>query len=416
MSRRDGSPIWLSKETGGGTPLSRIKFAVGPGAGMYDEAWLQRFLHEHPEVFPIRQIEPGFDELLPACRELSVSLGAGKSGALDNLFITRSGNLVLIETKLWRNPEARRAVVAQALDYASAVFRMSYSELNAAVSRARGGSPGRSLVEIASDGPNPVDEAEFVDAVTSNLERGKAIVAVVGDGIREDLTSIAHLLQGHAGQRFTFALVELAIYETNEHTERLVIPSVLAQTVLLERGVIRISSDGPKGQQIVVDPPQEIGSKQFGTRGMSFGEDEFYEILERNAPGLPDLLKAFVDKSASLGIYAEVLGGLNLKHASPSGNPLNLAAVAKAGFVDFGPATWWGSRDAARTYLATVANLAGASVVERRDGQDWVVRVAGNKMPKLSVLLPQHEQAWLDAMDRYIRQCLSDAAASAAAG
>jgi hypothetical protein len=30
-------------------------------------------------------------------------------------------------------------------------------------------------------------------------------------------------------------------------------------------------------------------------------------------------------------------------------------------------------------------------------------------MPKLSALLPQHEDAWLAAMERYIRECLADA-------
>jgi hypothetical protein len=56
-------------------------------------------------------------------------------------------------------------------------------------------------------------------------------------------------------------------------------------------------------------------------------------------------------------------------------------------------------------------------VVERNDGQELVVRLAGNRMPKLSALLPQHEDAWLAAMERYIRECLADAVlANAAAG
>jgi hypothetical protein len=180
--------------------------------------------------------------------------------------------------------------------------------------------------------------------------------------------------------------------------------------MLLERGVVRIAGSVPQGPQIVVDPPRKLVPGQFSTPGMTFGEEEFYEILGRSVPGLPDLLKTFVDKAATLGIYAEVLGGLNLKHASPSGNPLNLAAVAKAGFVDFGPSTWWGDKHAARAYNETVAKLAGASVIERKEGQQLVVRLAGNKMPKLSALLPQHEDAWLAAMERYIRECLADSA------
>ena len=46
--------------------------------------------------------------------------------SLDNLIMTNRGQLALVEVKLWRNPEARRKVVAQALDYAAAVFAMTF--------------------------------------------------------------------------------------------------------------------------------------------------------------------------------------------------------------------------------------------------------------------------------------------------
>ena len=51
-----------------------------------------------------------------------VSLGREVStpvGAIDNLFLSRNGYLVIVETKLCRNPEARRQVAAQLIDYAA---------------------------------------------------------------------------------------------------------------------------------------------------------------------------------------------------------------------------------------------------------------------------------------------------------
>jgi hypothetical protein len=74
----------------------------------------------------MEQIEPGFGRLIPVCKELPLTFGAGKSGSLDNLFVTRGGGLFLTEAKLWRNPEARRSVVAQAMEYAAALFRLNY--------------------------------------------------------------------------------------------------------------------------------------------------------------------------------------------------------------------------------------------------------------------------------------------------
>ena len=50
---------------------------------------------------------------------------------------------------------------------------------------------------------------------------------------REEMLSLAGLVHGHAGHRFTFALVELAVYQVSANA-RVIIPSVLAQTVLID--------------------------------------------------------------------------------------------------------------------------------------------------------------------------------------
>lgn len=112
MRRRDGSPLWIA-DAQRPIPLRRADLGAKSAFGHYDEAWLQTLLHGHPKIFPIEQIEPGFGDLIPLCRELSLLFGGGRSGALDNLFVTRDGKLVLVEAKLWRNPEARRTAVAQ---------------------------------------------------------------------------------------------------------------------------------------------------------------------------------------------------------------------------------------------------------------------------------------------------------------
>ena len=76
------------------------------------------------------QIEPSLGPLIPVCMELPLRVGS-----VDNLFVTPEGNLVMVEVKLWGNPEARRTVVAQALDYATELFKLTYGELEAAVGK-----------------------------------------------------------------------------------------------------------------------------------------------------------------------------------------------------------------------------------------------------------------------------------------
>jgi len=80
---------------------------------LYDEGWLQQQIDENPALIPVVDIDPIFGELIPVCRELRISVGP-----LDNLYVNQFGMLTLVECKLWRNPEARRKVVGQILDYA----------------------------------------------------------------------------------------------------------------------------------------------------------------------------------------------------------------------------------------------------------------------------------------------------------
>ena len=54
-----------------------------------------------------------FSGPVPICTELNTP-----AGAIDNFLVTPKGLPVLVECKLWRNPEARREVVGQILDYA----------------------------------------------------------------------------------------------------------------------------------------------------------------------------------------------------------------------------------------------------------------------------------------------------------
>lgn len=405
MRRRDGKPLIVAN--GQVSPLTRVDLAGKLRPGSYDEAWLQRLLFDHPELLPTEQIEPGFGNVVPLCRELPLTFGAGKSGAMDNVFATVDGGLLFVEAKLWRNPEARRTVVAQAMEYAAAIFRLNYEQFELAVRRARQSEelPAKSLYEIVKESDQGVEEAEFADATARNLKRGRAVVAVVGDGVREDLELLAQLLQTHAGHRFTFALVELAIYENTDSLIRFVSPSVLAKTALIERGVVRIE-EGAGAKQIVIDSAAAESELTDKPRLISMGEDEFYEALDKRNPGVAATLKSFLAKADGLGVTADWQRALNLKHAFPEGNPLNLGTIDKAGFLETGPSSWWDRTHIGKAYNERLAKLISGFAREMKDGKESAVRTAAGKMPRLTDFLPKHEQAWLDAMSEYIEAAL----------
>ncbi|MDR6412254.1 UNVERIFIED_ORG: hypothetical protein ABIC62_005670 [Burkholderia sp. 1595] len=84
-----------------------------------------------------------------------------------------------------------------------------------------------------------VDEIQFNDALTRNLRRGRFLLLIVGDGIREGVEAIAEYLQAHAGLHFSLGLVELPIYVMPDGG-RLVVPRVLARTTVVTRAVVAL--------------------------------------------------------------------------------------------------------------------------------------------------------------------------------
>jgi hypothetical protein len=73
-------------------------------------------------------------------------------------------------------------------------------------------STARRLYDLAS-ASNEIDEAAFHDAVSRNLKRGRFLLLIVGDGIREGVEAMAEFLQQHAGFHFTLAFIEIALFQ-----------------------------------------------------------------------------------------------------------------------------------------------------------------------------------------------------------
>ena len=98
---------------------------------------------------------------------------------------------------------------------------------------------GNPLLDMVRAVDPEVDERQFNDALTANLRRGRFLLLIVGDGIREGVEAIAEYLQLHAGLHFSLGLVELPIY-VMPNGDRLVAPRVLARTALVTRNVVAV--------------------------------------------------------------------------------------------------------------------------------------------------------------------------------
>lgn len=236
------------------TYLERVDLRSG-----MNEHWLRDKIFEYPRIIPLNRIDPGAGDFISVCREFPLSK-YGSSVFVDVFGVTRHGRPVLIECKLWRNPQARREVIAQLLEYASLFRRLSYSDLTATL-KSRFGMTGQNpLYDLVSGLPDAAAEEEFSDRVASSLARGDIELIIAGDGIREDTAAIAeHLLD--RGARLT--LLELQVWK-DRNGQHLLVPHIPFRTEILRQRVLVDAQDRPLITEDVseeeVGPPGTNGS------------------------------------------------------------------------------------------------------------------------------------------------------------
>ncbi len=234
--------------------LERVPLTGESGTSAYDEDWLQNLLYKHPQALPIYEINPTFAGLIPICRELSTP-----AGPLDVLYATPEGRIAVLEAKLWRNPEARRKVVGQILDYAKELSHWTYETLDAAVMAARRRDEGKaqSLFDLVKQQRPELDQAQFFDSVSRSLRRGDLLLLIAGDGIRENVGAITNFIEDHGTLHFTFGLIEMAIFRLPDGSH-LVQPRVLAHSEVIRRVIVDV-----RGGQLIA--PEEAPDEAADT-------------------------------------------------------------------------------------------------------------------------------------------------------
>ncbi len=254
-----GTPSPLCERRRAGIRQAARPFDLKPtDAGGYRERHLQEIIDQCPEVLAVREFLPEVRALVSLGREIPVELGGGKTGYIDNLLVTDTGHLVVVETKLWRNPEALREVVAQVLHYGMALMALSIPLLEACVRRGDPKSPNRlsadeSISQRLGSRAGLAGTAVPLDGLLDRQTRsGEMLFLVVGDGIHQSVERFASWLGSFKALPFQFGLMELRFYSTpSEGT--LVVPRTLLRTKEVARHVVSIRLSEEAASQVQVD-------------------------------------------------------------------------------------------------------------------------------------------------------------------
>lgn len=259
--------------------LKRIPFMNGS----FNEAWLQNLIGENPNILPSGEIGNEFAPLVCIGREVPVGSGETK-GYIDNLYLSPSGRIVIVETKLFRNQESRRAVVAQIIDYAKELQKWDCEKLNGFVSEYYLKKEGQALNIIdlmARCGYCTYsEEASLVDSINDSLSKASFLLMIVGDGIRSGVQQLAEFLNDNTSMSFALALTELEVYQSGESI--IVIPNLITKTTIIERRIRSVDSPSScdEKKQYIQKPllPRKEFIAKFADNG-GYDPDEVSEFI-----------------------------------------------------------------------------------------------------------------------------------------
>jgi hypothetical protein len=353
--------------------------------GQFSESWLQNLLHNNPELIPSGEIEPMFDRLVPICMELPTS-----SGYVDNLMMTPQGGLAIIEVKLWRNPQARREVVAQSLEYAKALSKMSFDDLERAIKTARKDHNCR-IYDFVENDPDVLDEARFIDAVSSNLRRGRLLLLVIGDGIREEAADLIEHLQGALLHQFIFAFVEIRFWRSDDG-QVLAVPTLPLKTQLIDRGFLRLDGGG-----VIHGLEKASNIDGRDAPGRSLTETDFVEQFTKGSSQLSAQFSQFKAAAIDRGFQLTYAKAMSLRGSTSDGGQIYFMTVYPDQGLDTSRTNWsaenFDALDIAEEFHIRIAALMKGSTLKRTPKRTgWYVVDQNGKMPSFAQLLEKPEQ------------------------
>ncbi len=296
----------------------------------FDEKYLQELLVKQPQLLPVTALRKDVGDLLCIGREVPTR----DSGTIDNLYLSTGGYPVIVETKLWRNPQARREVVSQALDYVKDVVSRDFDWFEAAWHRfcQETGRDMQPLLTALSNLDEELDETQYVDRLHLALSQGDVLALIVGDGIETRLQQlVSHLCRESAHLRYALGLVELRCYELDDHGQLLVVPRLVDEVEPVQRAYVRIEfADGLEKQlkfSSVVDP--EPNPPTSG-RGPTLSEQTMFDSLKQ-ALGQQKMekVRVFYDRLCREGLEPDFKSSaVMLKVTDPTGEGAGISLLA----------------------------------------------------------------------------------------
>lgn len=188
---------------------------------------LQTLLEENPNLIPGKQIAPSSEhppKFVLLRREMPIS-----GWSLDHLFVDQYAVPTLVEAKLVQNPESRREVIGQIIEYAANSSDLWSEGKARSFAEDFHRQSNRNLSEVLSTAfGSDLDVDSFWQSFDDNLQEGKIRLIIAGDEIRPEVRRMIEYLNFEMTNAEVFGL-EISCYGQDEHN-LVIVPRIIGQT------------------------------------------------------------------------------------------------------------------------------------------------------------------------------------------
>jgi len=239
--------------------IDKVKFT--------EEGKLQDYLEEYPSLIPLSEIVEGASDLLCIGREVIAG-----PGAMDLLFIDKEGLLTVVETKLAKNPEARRTVIGQIIEYASYIAQWTADDVYRIANDYLKSNPDEIMGKISQ---GEFSAENFRSNIGQNLRNGKTRLIIAVDELVEPLRATVTFLNKNSN--FDILLLQVSSFEESK-TRKVLIPSLFGYAPKTT------TTDGPRRhwdtENFFIDTRARCEPKVADTI------TKLYEFTKSNADGI----------------------------------------------------------------------------------------------------------------------------------
>jgi hypothetical protein len=201
----------------------------------FNEEWLQDVIYKTPSILLNNELFDDDEIIIPIGREIPT-----EAGYIDILLVTNKGRIVIVETKLWKNPDMQRTVIAQVIDYAKCINKWTIEDFeNTLLKNLRHEEKNiESIEKYIRNNYLAFEYLDFLERLSDCLNQGNFLLLIVGDKLASNLILLRNSIRGNENLEFQIGLIEMHIFKENNNI--IISPDVVGRTIEETRAIIKI--------------------------------------------------------------------------------------------------------------------------------------------------------------------------------